>query len=192
MSEHRKLSRQFSKPGQRRGSLIARHQAHRSRVRGHAGQPGAQAPNWISVAEELPQSEGFVLVYVDVPCQSGVVMAFWDGRAFWEHNWPWTLNDVTHWMPSPVAPCGTHRTPAHEAVATAAHGVPAQKGSFMSSPEEPEPKNTRSWVSRVGILLLIWTLAFLSWSQVPDFNKDVTHFRTLVARSSAPRILARR
>lgn len=59
---------------------------------------------WIHVADKLPRSEQHVLIFVDAPPQRGVSFAYWDRGMFWDHNWPWTLQDVQYWMELPTPP----------------------------------------------------------------------------------------
>ena len=181
MSEHRKFRSQHSKPASRWTPSSPRRGASQ-RCPSRTGKP--EGSEWLSITQELPQEEGFVLIYVDVPCQNGVVMAFWDGRSFWEHNWPWTRNDVTHWMPLPAAPAGLRKKPTHaESMAIYPHAPKLQEPVAVGMRAEPKTKNAGLWMRRACILLVVWTLALLSWSPVVNIGTDVSHFGIVRAKS---------
>ncbi|HEY1270861.1 MAG TPA: DUF551 domain-containing protein, partial [Terriglobales bacterium] len=66
-----------------------------------------RAAAWIPVGEELPRDEGFVLAFVSSSGQACIANTYWDGKAFWEHDWAWTPKDVSHWMRLPAPPPAT-------------------------------------------------------------------------------------
>jgi Protein of unknown function (DUF551) len=147
-------------------------QLHCPRVHKRAVRQSCVKPEWVVVKQRLPRQEGFVLVYLDVPCQTGVIMAFWDGRVFWEHNWPWTVNDVTHWMPLPSAPLRGSQTPVTTCSVKQVDDFNSDVQSTASQrlPVVLQQSASRPWTSRLAVLVFVWTLALLAWSQLQPRN----------------------
>jgi uncharacterized protein DUF551 len=154
-----------------REQVIRRAALRRHNHRNIAGRPRRRPPHrmpstrtrWVSVKERLPEAEQFVLVFVKAPTATYVSAAYWDEECFWEHNWPWTVTDISHWMPLPAAPDGNDLQPTEPGLPARCAVEPPLPESFAPvSPVTQEAGLFRS-VGRWRWLLIpaVWGLATL-------------------------------
>jgi hypothetical protein len=120
---------------------------------------------WIPTTEQLPVDEGFVLVCVNTSYEPSVTLAFWDTKVFWEHNWPWTPNDISHWMHLPSAPFlsrDSNSDSANPRLQPSSNRRAVQILPIESRDNRPKPQGTgTAWITRLLVIVLLWTAALL-------------------------------